>query len=69
MVADVVVAGLCANYGNCVVWMVVANKMDLEGAEENLQRFRQRFPKVEVVPISAELEEGIDPRRRILSIG
>ncbi len=47
-------------------WKVVANKMDMEGAEENLRNFRQRFPKAEVVPISAELEEGLDDLRRML---
>lgn len=47
-------------------WMVVANKMDLEGAEENLEHFRRRFPKVEVVPISAEQEEGLEELRRVL---
>jgi GTP-binding protein len=47
-------------------WMVVANKMDLDGAEENLQMFRQRFPKVEVVPISAREEVGLDVLREVL---
>lgn len=41
-------------------WMVVANKMDLEGAEENLVIFRQRFPKIPVVEISAMEGDGID---------
>ena len=47
-------------------WKVVANKMDIDGAEENLERFKQRFPKVEVIPISAELEEGLDDLRLML---
>jgi GTP-binding protein len=37
---------------------VVANKMDLPGAEENLEAFRTRFPKLTVVPVCAELGEG-----------
>ena len=41
-------------------WMVVANKMDLEEAEENLANFKLRFPKVKAVSISAEMEEGLD---------
>ena len=41
-------------------WMVVANKMDLEGAEENLAIFKNRFPKVPIVPISAMEGEGLD---------
>lgn len=40
-------------------WMVVANKMDLEGAEENLGFFRNRFPKVPILPISAKEGEGL----------
>ena len=47
-------------------WIVVANKMDLDGAEENLQIFRQRFPKVEVLAISAQEEEGLDHLREVL---
>jgi len=47
-------------------WLVVANKMDLEGAAGNLERFRQRFPRAQVVPVSAEHGEGLDDLRRIL---
>lgn len=47
-------------------WMVLANKMDLEGSEENLEVFRARFPKVRILPISAEAGEGIDELKRIL---
>jgi GTP-binding protein len=47
-------------------WLVVANKMDLEGAEENLAHFRARFPKVMVIPISAEQEEGLEVLREEL---
>ena len=47
-------------------WLVVANKMDLDGAEENLTHFRQRFPKIEVVPVSAKLEEGLESLRELL---
>ena len=37
---------------------VVANKMDLPEAEENLKAFRVRFPKLQVIPVCAELGEG-----------
>ncbi len=47
-------------------WIVIANKMDLDEAEENLTQFRQRFPKVEIVPISAMLEEGLEELRALL---
>ena len=47
-------------------WFVVANKMDLEGAEENLVNFRMRFPKVDVIPISALNGDGISRLRNRL---
>jgi len=40
-------------------WFVVANKMDLPEAEENLKEFRKRFLKIEVIPVSAEKGDGI----------
>lgn len=48
-------------------WKVVANKMDLEGAAENLTAFRNRFPKADVLPISAETGEGLDALRDMLN--
>jgi GTP-binding protein len=48
-------------------WIVIANKMDLESAEENLKMFEQRFPKVRVIPISAEMEEGLDALKLFLN--
>lgn len=47
-------------------WMVVANKMDLEGADEKLAIFKARFPKVKIIPISAEQEEGLEELREYL---
>ncbi len=47
-------------------WKVIANKMDLEGSAENLEIFRDRFPKVEVIPISAESEQGLDDLKQML---
>jgi len=41
-------------------WFLIANKMDLPGADENLSALRKKFPKVEIVPISAAKGEGID---------
>ncbi|MGC3990987.1 MAG: GTPase ObgE [Chthoniobacteraceae bacterium] len=40
-------------------WLVVANKMDLPDAAENLKAFKRRFRKVEVIPISAKSDQGI----------
>jgi len=47
-------------------WLVVANKMDLDGAEENLEQFRQRFPSLTIIPLSAETEDGIELLRQEL---
>jgi GTP-binding protein len=47
-------------------WVVAANKMDIEGAEEKLTAFRLRFPKVEVFPISAERGDGLEELRAML---
>lgn len=40
-------------------WRIVANKMDLPGAQENLEAVRQRFPAVEIIGISAARSEGL----------
>ena len=40
-------------------WMVIANKKDLPGFDENLARLRQRFPNSDVVAISAREGEGL----------
>lgn len=40
-------------------WIILANKMDDPTAVENLEILRQRFPKVEILPISAAMGEGI----------
>jgi GTP-binding protein len=40
-------------------WIVVANKMDLAGAEENLQLLQRQFPNQTVVPVAAERGDGI----------
>jgi GTP-binding protein len=48
-------------------WFVIANKMDLPGASENLEALRKRFPSVEIVPISATRGEGIEDLKRKLA--
>jgi GTP-binding protein len=47
-------------------WMIIGNKMDIEAAENHLEPFRQRFPKVEVLPISAKEGTGIDQLMEML---
>jgi GTPase len=48
-------------------WLVIANKMDLPNAEENLRALRARFPRIKIVPTSAVKAEGIDTLREILA--
>jgi len=48
-------------------WLVVANKMDLPNANENLDLLRERFPKIAIVPISAANGEGIDTLKAALA--
>jgi GTP-binding protein len=40
-------------------WYVVANKMDLPDAAENLRALEQRFPDLEIVAISADRTDGV----------
>ena len=47
-------------------WFVVANKMDDPNAQENLRHFKRKFRKIEIVPISAELGEGIGELKQAL---
>src|SRR6266511_4091023 len=48
-------------------WLVVANKMDLPNANENLEMLRERFPNISIVPISAAKGEGIDALKKMLA--
>lgn len=47
-------------------WFVVANKMDLPNANENLETLREKFSKISIVPISAANGEGIDMLKKAL---
>jgi GTP-binding protein len=47
-------------------WKIIANKMDLEAAADNLTAIRLRFPKIEIIPISADQGTGLDELRQIL---
>jgi GTP-binding protein len=49
-------------------WLVVANKMDLPGAKENLKALQKRFPKLQIIPTSAAKGEGIDSLKQALAI-
>jgi GTP-binding protein len=48
-------------------WFVVANKMDLPGATENLQVLQERFPKLQILPTSAGKGEGMDALKQALA--
>jgi GTP-binding protein len=50
-------------------WLVVANKMDLPDAKENLKALQDRFPKLEIIPTSAAKGEGIDALKQALATG
>ena len=47
-------------------WFVIANKMDLPGASENLDTFRTQFPQLTLVPISAKKGTGIGEVKQLL---
>jgi GTP-binding protein len=47
-------------------WLIIANKMDMPEAEENLKQFRARYKKTEIIPVSAEQGEGIEQLKRRL---
>ncbi|HZJ85838.1 MAG TPA: GTPase ObgE [Erysipelotrichaceae bacterium] len=40
--------------------VVVANKMDMPGAKENLERFRKAYPDLEVFETTTIFQEGVD---------
>ena len=48
-------------------WFVIANKMDLPNASENLDALRRKFPKIDIVPVSAATGEGIDELKQKLA--
>ncbi|HEX3446288.1 MAG TPA: GTPase ObgE [Chthoniobacterales bacterium] len=47
-------------------WIIVANKMDLPGAEENLRLLQQRLARKTIVPMSAERDEGVANLKAVL---
>ena len=47
--------------------IVVANKMDIEGAEENLKKFKETYPDLLVIDISAATLKGLDNLVKSLS--
>lgn len=41
--------------------IVIANKMDLPGSKENLEKFKKSYPDIEIFEISAAYNEGLEP--------
>jgi selenocysteine-specific translation elongation factor len=41
--------------------------MDLPGAKENLKAVQKRFPKLQILPVSAAKAEGIDALKEALA--
>ena len=48
-------------------WLAVANKMDLPGSTENLNKLQKRFPKIKVLPTEAVTGKGIDALKEELA--
>jgi GTPase len=48
-------------------WIVVANKMDLPGAKENLKAMQERLPRIKIVPTSSAKGEGLDALKEALA--
>jgi len=50
-------------------WLVVANKIDVEGANDMVHQLETRFPKAEVIAVSAKQGDGMaDLRRRLAEL-
>jgi len=47
-------------------WFIVANKMDLPEAEENIERLKERFKRIKLIAISADTGEGIEELKTYL---
>lgn len=41
--------------------LVIANKMDLDNAKENLERFKKKYPDVEIYETTTIINEGLKP--------
>jgi GTP-binding protein len=48
-------------------WFIIANKTDLPGVEEHLKALRKKFPKIDIVRISAVKGEGIEELKQKLA--
>jgi GTPase len=44
-------------------WHIIANKMDLPAARENLETLQERFSNIDIVPVSAQTGDGLETLR------
>ena len=47
-------------------WIIIANKMDLDRAQENFGILRSRFPRIETIGLSALTGEGVEGLKKRL---
>lgn len=47
--------------------IIIANKMDLENAKSNLEKFKKKFPDKEIVEISSVINTGFDKLMEVLA--
>jgi GTP-binding protein len=47
-------------------WCIIANKLDVEGADEHVEHLKERFKRVRIFPISAQTGLGMDKLRAYL---
>ena len=47
-------------------WCIIANKLDVEGAEEHVEHLKERFKRVKIIPVSAQTGLGMDKLRAYL---
>jgi GTP-binding protein len=48
-------------------WSIIANKMDLPEAKENLAALRRRFRKQAILPTALARDEGVDELKKLLA--
>src|SRR5213596_1576304 len=48
-------------------WYIIANKMDLPAARENLKAMQERLPRIKIVPTSPVKGEGVDALKEALA--
>ena len=47
-------------------WLILANKMDLPEAAENVAHIKAKFPKIKIIPVSAHDGTGLDELKKEL---